>query len=93
MNTVRRRPGLSLKAARMQEVAAGLKSSSFKSRAPFSEGLAGLSAVELALADPRTIVSLAHRDISKRCARVREIKENVLMIYEEARQKLSEIVI
>lgn len=93
MNTVRRRPGLALKAARMQETATGLNRSVFRNRAPFSEGLAGLSNVELALADSRTIVMLAHRDIKARCAKVREIRDNVLEVYADARQKLSEIVI
>lgn len=96
MNTVRRRPGLAFKSGRTQELAAMLRvqdSSAFRISAPLTEGIFGLSRVELALADPRTIVMLASRDIHARCAEVRRIKENVEQIYAEGKEKLSQIII
>jgi hypothetical protein len=92
MNTVRRRPVLAFNSGRAQELAAR-QCVSFNGLAPFTECPAGMNREELALADPRTIVMLASRDISQRCAEVRRIKDNVVKIYAEGKQKLSEIVV
>ena len=91
MNTVRRRPGRAFKAAHTQEPAARMGSSAFRNRLLLVSSLSELRDWEIALADPRTIVRLAHRDISERCAKVKEIRVNVLGIYAEGKQKLSEL--
>ena len=91
MNTVRRRPRRVFKAAHMHEHSVDMGRSAFRNRLLLVSSLSELHDWEIALADPRKIVGLAHRDICERCAKVKEIRVNVEGIYSLARQKLSEI--